>query len=144
MDSISHFSQADLRVAGVSQSLLDNPNYVRARALFRDADCFDAEFFGYNPREADLTDPQHRIFLETAWQALEDAGCDPARFHGSIGVYAGTSLNTYLLANLCADRKFIEELTGGHQVTATSSFSATTRITFPRASPTSSTCAARA
>ncbi len=117
VDAISHFSEADLRAAGVSQALLDNPGYVRARSLFRDPECFDSAFFGYNPREADLTDPQHRVFLETAWQALEDAGCDPARFHGSIGVYAGVSLNTYLLANLCADRKFIEELVGGHQVT---------------------------
>src|SRR5579862_8621947 len=80
VDAISHFSEADLRAAGVSQALLDNPGYVRARSLFRDPECFDSAFFGYNPREADLTDPQHRVFLETAWQALEDAGCDPARF----------------------------------------------------------------
>ena len=70
---------------------------------------FDAGFFGFTPREAELIDPQHRIFLECAWEALEDAGYDPARYPGPIGVFAGAGLNTYLLCNLLlqpgADRR---------------------------------------
>ena len=61
---------------------------------------FDAAFFGYSPREARVLDPQHRIFLETAWAALESAGYDPENCPGIVGVYAGMSLSTYLLFNL--------------------------------------------
>ena len=57
---------------------------------------FDAQFFGFSARDASLTDPQHRLFLETAWQALEDAGYDPAKFPGAIGVFGGSELSTYL------------------------------------------------
>ena len=63
-------------------------------------DRFDASFFGIYPKEAELMDPQHRVFLECAWEALEDGGYDPEAFPGMIGVYAGLSLNTYLLNNL--------------------------------------------
>lgn len=74
--------------------------YVGARSLFDEPDKFDASFFGIYPKEAELMDPQHRVFLECAWEALEDAGYDPHSYPGMIGVYAGLSLNTYLLHNL--------------------------------------------
>ena len=90
-------------------------SYVKARGVLDGVEHFDAGFFGFTPRDAELMDPQHRVFLETAWTALEDAGHDPARFSGAIGVYAGQSLNTYLLANLCSDRAAIDQLTGGYQ-----------------------------
>jgi amino acid adenylation domain-containing protein len=77
---------------------------------------FDAGFFGISPRDADFLDPQHRLFLETCWNACEDGGYDPAQFSGQIGVFGGCSLNTYLLANLSASREFIDELTGNYQV----------------------------
>src|SRR5207247_902326 len=77
-----------------------NPNYVKARGLLEDADWFDAAFFGMNPKEAAITDPQHRVFLESAWEALENAGYDPEKFDGPIGVFGGMSMNTYLAANL--------------------------------------------
>ncbi|RYD41713.1 MAG: type I polyketide synthase, partial [Verrucomicrobiaceae bacterium] len=78
----------------------DGSKYVGARSILEDADKFDASFFGIYPKEAELMDPQHRIFLECSWEALEDAGYDPAAYPGMIGVYAGLSLNTYLLHNL--------------------------------------------
>ncbi len=78
----------------------DGSNYVGARSLFDNPDQFDAPFFGIYPKEAELMDPQHRVFLECSWGALEDAGYDPAAYPGMIGVYAGLSLNTYLLHNL--------------------------------------------
>ncbi len=73
---------------------------IRARAVLEDADHFDAEFFGYQPREAAIMDPQQRLFLEQSWAALEHAGYDPARYDGAIGVYGGVSRNTYLLNNV--------------------------------------------
>ena len=73
---------------------------VGARSVLKDPDLFDAAFFGIYPKEAEVMDPQHRIFLECAWEALEDGCCDPAAYQGLIGVYAGLSLNSYLLHNL--------------------------------------------
>jgi len=92
----SFFSDQELEKAGVSPELLRNPNYVKARGVLDDADQFDAGFFGYSPREAELTDPQIRVFLECAWEVLESAGWDPDKFPGMIGVYAGMSFSSYL------------------------------------------------
>ncbi|MBC8127064.1 MAG: type I polyketide synthase, partial [Gloeobacteraceae cyanobacterium ES-bin-144] len=78
----------------------DGTKYVGARSMLDHPDLFDASFFNIYPKEAELMDPQHRVFLECAWEALEDGGCDPASYPGMIGVYAGLSLNTYLLNNL--------------------------------------------
>ncbi|HEY1171319.1 MAG TPA: amino acid adenylation domain-containing protein [Verrucomicrobiae bacterium] len=78
----------------------DAPNYVRARGILDEADHFDPGFFGMTPQEATITDPQQRQFLECAWEALENAGCIPEKFNGSIGVFAGMSMNTYLAYNL--------------------------------------------
>ncbi|HKH43628.1 MAG TPA: SDR family NAD(P)-dependent oxidoreductase [Thermoanaerobaculia bacterium] len=97
VEAISFFSEEELRSAGVPAGLLGNPAYVRARGLLADADAFDARFFGYSPREAELIDPQHRVFLECAWEALEDSGYDPSTYPGRIGVFAGVSANTYWL-----------------------------------------------
>ncbi len=90
----------ELRSAGVDPAVFNRPNYVRAKAVLEDVEQFDAAFFGVNPREAEIIDPQHRVFLECAWTALEHAGYDPRAFDGAIGVYAGASMNTYLLTQL--------------------------------------------
>src|SRR4029077_17542159 len=74
-----------------------SPTYVKVARTIRDVDQFDAAFFGINPREADVMDPQHRLFLESCWTALEDAGYDPERYPGGVGVYAGSRLNFYLM-----------------------------------------------
>jgi acyl transferase domain-containing protein/NADPH:quinone reductase-like Zn-dependent oxidoreductase/short-subunit dehydrogenase len=100
VDAISDLSDAELEAAGVEAWLRRDPRYVRAAARLEGVELFDAGFFGFNPREAELLDPQHRLFLECAWHALESAGCDPASWPGSIGVYAGSSLSGYLLHHL--------------------------------------------
>jgi len=82
VESISFFSDEMLVKSGMDPTWLEEPNYVKARGVLDDIELFDAEFFGMNPREASITDPQHRIFLECAWEALENAGCDTARFAG--------------------------------------------------------------
>ena len=87
----------------------DDPRYVRARGVLERPEWFDAAFFGMNPKEAEMMDPQHRVFLECAWEALEDAGCNPETYDGLIGVFAGASLNTYLLTNLMTNRDLIAD-----------------------------------
>ncbi|MEP7308955.1 MAG: SDR family oxidoreductase [Acidobacteriota bacterium] len=108
VESISAFTDAEMIAAGVNPALLDDPRYVKAGAILDDVERFDAEFFGFNAREAEITDPQHRVFLECAWEALEAAGCDPARARGAIGVYAGCSMNTYALSNLLYNPAAVE------------------------------------
>ncbi len=115
-DSITHFTDAELLDAGIAPETLADPDYVTARGFLQDAALFDAAFFGIPPKEADVLDPQHRLFLECASDALEDAGCNPDTYSGRIGVWAGSSLNTYLLANLCGTRAEIDALTQSYQV----------------------------
>jgi acyl transferase domain-containing protein len=107
-ESIAHFTEEELLDSGVPQELLADPAYVRAGSVLDDIEMFDAGFFGYAPREAQLLDPQQRLFLENAWHALEDAGIDPARFSGAIGVVAGSALSTYLMNNLSGHTDMIE------------------------------------
>jgi amino acid adenylation domain-containing protein len=105
------------------RSELDNPpaddmagsGYVAARPILKNADLFDAAFFGIYPKEAELMDPQHRIFLECAWEVLERAGYDPAHNQDSVGVFAGCSMNTYFMHNLAGNRGFLEDFTGSYQ-----------------------------
>ena len=103
-ESIVTLSDQELRDNGVSEKTLANPAYVRRAPLLDGIDEFDADFFGFPPLAAQVLDPQHRLFLQCAWHALEDAGCDPARFDGSIGVYGTSSPSGYLLHNLLSHR----------------------------------------
>ncbi|HJP95193.1 MAG TPA: SDR family NAD(P)-dependent oxidoreductase [Pyrinomonadaceae bacterium] len=96
-ETISFFSDEELVEAGVSKNLLAHPNYVKARGVFEGADMFDASFFGFTPREAEIMNPQHRVLLECAWEALENAGYDPETYRAPVGVFAGGGLNLYLL-----------------------------------------------
>ncbi|GJL56403.1 MAG: hypothetical protein NPIRA02_35350 [Nitrospirales bacterium] len=96
VESVSSLSEEDLRQSGVLEGLLDDANYVRARAILDDIDLFDADFFGITPKEARLLDPQQRLVLECAWEALEHAGYDPERYPLPIGVYAGSSTSGYI------------------------------------------------
>ncbi|WP_344091903.1 type I polyketide synthase [Streptomyces stramineus] len=88
-DSISRFGQAELLAAGIDPALAAHPDYVPARGVIAGGDRFDWEHFGYSSAEAEGIDPQQRVFLECAAQALDDAGVDPARSDGWTGVYAG-------------------------------------------------------
>ncbi|MBG1270232.1 type I polyketide synthase [Nostoc sp. WHI] len=99
VESVTTFTDAELIAAGVDKNLLNDPNYVKAGAILEDIDLFDASFFGFNPKEAEITDPQHRLFLQCAWEALENAGYDSSRCESRIGVYGGASLNNYLSFN---------------------------------------------
>ncbi|HTC94823.1 MAG TPA: amino acid adenylation domain-containing protein, partial [Terriglobales bacterium] len=109
-ESIREFTEEELLAAGVEAELLRHPDYVKAGTVLEGADLFDAQFFGFNPREAALTDPQHRLFLECAYQALEVAGYDAQRYEGRIGVYAGSTLSSYLLKNVESNKELLQEL----------------------------------
>jgi len=101
VESITNFSKEELG-PGIDQAVIDNPDYVPARGIVEGADLFDATFFGIGPMEARLMDPQHRIFLELCWTAMENAGYDSESFAGMIGVYAGVGDNHYYPNNVLA------------------------------------------
>ncbi|GMU04723.1 non-ribosomal peptide synthetase/type I polyketide synthase [Corallococcus caeni] len=96
-EGLSRFSREALLAAGEDPQLLDDPAYVRASGLLEDAESFDAAFFGYSPLDARLMDPQLRVFLECAWEALETAGYDPKRLPGRAGLFAGSGVPRYWL-----------------------------------------------
>ncbi|MEB3358051.1 MAG: amino acid adenylation domain-containing protein [Synechococcales bacterium] len=115
VESISFFSDDELLNAGIEPSLLQNPDYVKANPILDDIDLFDADFFDITPKEAEILDPQQRLFLECAWEALEQAGYDPDRYPGAIGVYAGVGINAYLLKNLI-HRRDLQETLGDYRL----------------------------
>jgi acyl transferase domain-containing protein len=100
VDAVHDYTDAELAACGIEAGLRRDPAHVKAAGHLAGIDEFDAEFFGFAPDEAARTDPQHRLFLETSWEALEDAGCDPARYPGTIGVFAGSSISWYFLFHL--------------------------------------------
>lgn len=108
-DTITHFTDAELEKNEHNfEELRTNPNFIRAKGVLDGIELFDADFFGMTPKEAAWTDPQHRLWLETAWESLENAGCDPFGFKGSIGVFAGSYINTYILNNILRDKEKLE------------------------------------
>lgn len=95
-EGIRRFSKQEMKSFGVAAEHLDSPDYVLACPVIDNIDEFDASFFGIPGIEASIMDPQQRVFLELSWHALEDAACDPERFNGRIGVFAGCGPSTYL------------------------------------------------
>src|SRR4051812_39502222 len=114
-ESVRAFTDEEMLGDHVLTEELVQPGVVKAGAVLDDVDRFDAEFFGISGREAEIMDPQQRFFLECAWEALESAGCVPSRFQGSIGVFGGSSANSYLLSNLFTRSDVIEQL-GKYQI----------------------------
>lgn len=108
VESLTTFTDEELLAAGVSPAMLNNPNYVKRGAVLPDMEMFDAPFFGFSPREASIMDPQHRHFLECAWEALENAGHVPGRFPGAIGVFGGSGHNAYMPYNLLTNPKLMQ------------------------------------
>lgn len=111
VESISFFTEEELRASGVSEEDIADPNYVRAGAVIDDYDLFDADFFSMTPRESSATDPQHRLFLEASWELMERAGYVLEDYDGRVGVFAGCSANTYYVNNLVTNKK-ITDLVG--------------------------------
>ncbi|MFT4150948.1 MAG: type I polyketide synthase, partial [Paracoccaceae bacterium] len=108
VESIRTLTREELLAAGESPARMAKPNYVPAAAVLDGFTGFDADFFGFSPKEAAILDPQHRHFLEVAWEALENAGHPPETFPGSIGVYAGCGMGSYFYFNLCSNPDLVD------------------------------------
>ncbi len=109
-DCLRDLSVDELVELGVSRAELDSPTYVRRGGTLDQVEYFDPEFFGIGPRDAAIMDPQHRHFMECAWEALEAAGIVPERFDGAIGVFGGCGMDTYLINNLLPNANLLRQL----------------------------------
>ena len=110
VEAITFFSDDELLSMGADPALLSSANCVKAKGVLENVELFDAPFFGFSPREAEIMDPQLRFFLECSWEALEDAGYDPDRYQGRVGVYAGCGANSYLFNNLFSNPRLLESV----------------------------------
>lgn len=112
-ETITFFTREESLREGIDGAWMDLPNHVKAAPILDGIEDFDAEFFKYSRKEARMIDPQQRIFLETAWNAFEDAGYNPRTYAGRIGVYASAGMNSYLPNNLFANDAFMLGENGG-------------------------------
>jgi len=108
-ESITRFSRDELIAAGVDSKLVDHADYVPMGRILRDIESFDAGFFGFTPREAELLDPQQRLFLECAHEALEVAGYGASAHRGTVGVFAGVTTSSYLLNHLLPNSEIVRK-----------------------------------
>jgi len=100
VESFTRYTDEELLERGISQRVIDDPNYQKIGRPLDNMEMFDAALFGFSPKDASIMDPQHRHFLEVSWEALEHAGYDPKQYTGSIGVFGGSGHNAYMPYNL--------------------------------------------
>ncbi len=127
-ESISRFSDEEMREDGVKDEVFNNKKYVNASGVLEHARSFDAAFFNYSANEAKILNPQHRIFLECAWEALEDAAYAPSSYSGSIGVFAGSSSDAYLYEHLLQDESITEKFSDFELMISNSKDQLSTRV----------------
>src|SRR6202007_3327863 len=108
-ETTTFFTDDELDV-NIPHNIRNSPNYVKARGIVSDVKGFDAAFFGIPPTSAELMDPQQRIFLEIAWEAMANAGYAPSKYEGSIGVFAGVRFNTYYANNVSPNDDLVENV----------------------------------
>ncbi|WP_372800654.1 type I polyketide synthase, partial [Paracoccus seriniphilus] len=108
IESIRHLSVDELIANGESPARLRQKNYVPASSILEGFERFDADFFGLSPKEAAIMDPQHRQFLECAWEAFENSGHTPEGFDGPIGVFAGCGMGSYFYFNICSNADLVK------------------------------------
>jgi acyl transferase domain-containing protein len=110
VESRTVFTDQDMLDAGIPEAMLAHPKLVRAGFVLDDVEMFDAAFFGFNPRETELLDPQHRLFLECAWQAMEHAGYEPDAVPGPVGIFGGATLGSYLPSNVLRNSEVVKNV----------------------------------
>lgn len=96
-ECFTQLNDEQILASGVEPELLHDPDYVKVSPILDDYDKFDAQFFGYTPREGSMMDPQQRLFLECCWEAFEDAGYNPDLYEEPVGVFGGAAINTYMI-----------------------------------------------
>ncbi|QJB31619.1 SDR family NAD(P)-dependent oxidoreductase [Chitinophaga oryzae] len=113
VESVRFYTDEDLAAAGVAPEDIARPDFVKADAVLEHKTRFDAAFFGYRPEEASILNPMHRIFHECVWEALEDAGYDPATVKSGIGLYAGggNDLNWQVYSMLQQNNREVDSFT---------------------------------
>ncbi len=104
------YTKEDLIAEGIDPSVLQDEDYVNRGMPLKDYQCFDHKFFGYTPNESALMDPQHRIYLQQAYKALEHAGYDAEKYPGKIGIVGGIARNTYLVNNVITHPNFFKSI----------------------------------
>jgi len=109
-ECISFYTKEELKEAGINSDIINIDGYIRAKGELPDTGLFDASFFDINPHEAELMDPQHRLLLQCAWHALENAGLNLDEYKGTVGVYAGKSISSYLYLNILPNMKKVMAL----------------------------------
>lgn len=114
-EGIVHFSKEELLAAGVPEDVIEDPAFRSAKGYLADVDMFDSAFFGISPREAELMDPQHRVMMECAWEAMEHAGYEPSSYPGRVAIFTSAGMNTYLAFNIMTHPGLIEDV-GGFQL----------------------------
>ncbi|MFO7574798.1 MAG: HAD-IIIC family phosphatase, partial [Bacteroidales bacterium] len=129
-ETITYYTKEELLKCGVDKSLLENRDYVLANGNMDTADQFDSSFFGITPREADFMDPQHRVFLESCYEALENAGYTSENYSGDIGVFAGSGMNNYLLKNLFQHPESLRSMGEFQTIINNNSDYLTTRVSY--------------
>ncbi len=129
-ESIYFFSNEELMAEGIRTDHLENPKFVKAKGLLENIEWFDASYFGYTPRDAEIMDPQQRIFLECAVEALENAGYHSDAHKGLIGVFAGSGMNAYLLKNLFPNPELVESVGEFETIIGNDKDFLTTRVSY--------------
>jgi phthiocerol/phenolphthiocerol synthesis type-I polyketide synthase E len=129
-ETVRFFSDEELGAAGVAEQTLSDPKYVKARGVVDEVEMFDPAFFGMSPAEAAYTDPQQRLFLECAWELFERAGQVPDGQPGTVGVFAGSAMSSYLLNNLWPNRELVQAVDPYHLVLANDKDHLTTRLAY--------------
>lgn len=128
-ESITFFPREGID-ASVDPELRDDESYIPAKGIISGVEDFDASFFGINPREAEIIDPQARVFLELAHEALETVGYTPEKYSGQIGLYAGSGPNTYFERHICGRNEIIDRLGPFQTQVATEKDYVTTRAAY--------------
>lgn len=128
-ETVSFFKKEELD-SNIPAEDKNDASYVAVRGVIEDADKFDAAFFNMNPRLAEVTDPQQRIFLEVAWEAIENAGYSPDKYDGLIGVFAGMGNNTYYPNNVFHNKEAINRVGAFQTMTGNEKDYIATRVAF--------------
>ncbi|KML70142.1 type I polyketide synthase [Pectobacterium peruviense] len=129
VETISTFSEEELRESGIEEEMIASPNYVRRRGILGNAQHFDANFFDITPRDAEIMDPQHRVFLECCWHAFEDAGYVPTTYPGKVGIFGGTG-TAWHLSKVNAHPEVQKYASGASVVTNNDKDYVTTRVSY--------------
>ena len=130
IESVEFLTDDEISSLGLDESFTSSGSYVNAVSRLKDIESFDADFWGVSPAEAQMLDPQQRLMLELAQESFDDAGFDPARFDGHVGVFTGIGKSSYLLNNVSKAVDVDNSVQGLQVALATDKSYSATRISY--------------